>query len=77
MVDFETWIRVPGLPPVTLDFTTTALNESSDLADEYIKLNGTESPEKYKDYLDFYSNLRVVFIERLVTRMDEVDIAVL
>lgn len=62
---------------MTLDFTTVALNESSELADEFIKLNGTGSPAKFEDYLDFYSNLRVVFIERLVTRKDEVDLAIL
>jgi len=51
------WVTLPGLPPVTLDFTTKALNESQDLADEYISLNGTDSPAKYEDFNDFYSNL--------------------
>jgi len=76
-VDWETWIRKPGLAPVHLDFTTKALNESSDLADEYITLGGASSPADYKDYLGFYSGLRVIFLERLNTREDAVSLEVL
>lgn len=76
-VDWETWIKKPGLAPVHLDFTTKALNESSALADEYITLGGASSPANYKDYLDFYSGLRVIFLERLNTREDAVSLEVL
>ena len=37
-VDWEVWVKSPGLPPITLDFTTPELNQSSALADEYIDL---------------------------------------
>lgn len=39
-MQFKIWVTEPGLPPVQNDFTTKALNESSDLADAYISLNG-------------------------------------
>lgn len=62
---YDRWIKEPGLPPVQFDFTTKALNESLDLADQYIALNGTGSPENYKDFEAFYSNLKVIFLTRL------------
>lgn len=76
-VDWETWVRVPGLAPVQLDFTTKALNASSELADEYIRLGGASSPSNYADYFDYYSGLRVVFLERLRTRQAEVTLEIL
>lgn len=64
-VDWDAWIYAPGLPPVQLDFTTKASNASADLAREYIKLGGKSSPANFKDFLDYYSNLKVIFIETL------------
>ena len=61
-MDWDTWVRSPGLPPVTLDFTTAGGNESSDLADAYVRLGGASSPDNYKDFFDFYSNLKVIFL---------------
>lgn len=66
-VDWDAWIYQAGLPPVHLDFTTKASNESSDLADAYIQLEGKSSPENYKIFGDYYSNLKVIFLERLAT----------
>ena len=76
-VDWDTWIKSPGLPPVSLDFTTRQGNESSDLADEYIKLGGASSPSNYADYFDFYSNLKVMFLEQLNKRYPEATAEVL
>lgn len=76
-VDFDTWVMKPGLAPVDLDFTTKDLIESSHLADGYIALNGTGSPANFSDYENYYSNLKVVFIERLITREVNVDTAIL
>lgn len=39
-VDWDTWIYTPGLPPVTLDFTTPDSIESAQIADGYISLGG-------------------------------------
>lgn len=68
---------MPGPAPVYLDFTTKELNASSDLADAYIKLGGSGSPSNYTDFNDWYSNLRVVFLERLATRRSDVNAAIL
>lgn len=77
-MDWEAWVRRPGLAPVHLDFTTKALNESGELAEKYIELKGAESPNNFKDYVDnFYSNLRVVFHERLNQRFDEVTLDIM
>lgn len=67
-VDWDAWIFKPGPPPVQLDFTTKASNESAQLADDYIKLGGKSSPENAKDWDGWYSNLKVVFINRLLAR---------
>lgn len=77
-VDWDAWIYQPGLPPVHLDFTTTASNQSSELADQYIALKGDSSPENYADFIDhYYSNLKVIFLERLSIRKDDVTLAIL
>ena len=76
-MQYETWVTAPGLPPVQLDFTTKELNESSAMADEYISLNGTASPSNYDDFYNFYSSLKVVFVERLLARNSAVDLAIL
>jgi len=47
------------------------MNESSDLADEYIALNGTASPDNYTDYNTWYSSLRQVMLQRLNSRMNQ------
>lgn len=62
-VDFEKWIREPGLPPVELDFKTPELLEAQQVALDYIKLGGASSPANYTDYNNWYSSLRVIFLE--------------
>lgn len=74
-MQYEEWVLGPGLPPVQMDFTTVLLNESSAMADGYISLDGSASPSNYADFYDFYSSLKVVFIERLNARFSDVDIA--
>jgi leukotriene-A4 hydrolase len=76
-MQYETWVTAPGLPPVLLDFTTVLLNESSAMADGYIYLDGSASPKNYADFYDFYSSLKVVFIERLIARFSVVDLDIL
>lgn len=71
------WVMNPGLAPFPLDFTTPAMTESQDLADEYIILAGTASPSNYTDYNDFYSSLKVVFLERLNSQEDQMTIDIM
>lgn len=76
-VNWDAWIYQDGLPPVHLDFTTKASNASSDLADEYIKLGGKSSPADFEKFNDYYSNLKVIFLERLATQMDSLSLDVM
>ena len=64
-VDWASWIYAPGLPPVQSDFTTKASNDSAALADGYIYFAGESSPANYTAFNSYYSNLKVVFLERL------------
>lgn len=75
-MDWETWVKVGGLPPVQLDFTTVALNESKQMASEYIATPGS-SPADYEDYKNWTSGLHVVFHEQLITQYDEVTLEIL
>jgi len=67
-VHWERWVYEPGLPPVTLDFSTNKSDEARALADKYIELKGASSPENMAVFDDYYSNLKVIFIEQLVSR---------
>jgi len=55
-IDWDAWVRGPGLAPVQLDFTTPKLLESQGIADEYIALNGT-SPANYEAFFGYFSSL--------------------
>jgi leukotriene-A4 hydrolase len=70
-MDWEKWIKSPGLAPVHLDFKTKEITEAQELASEYVKLKGKSSPANYKKYDDYYSSLKVVFLEQLVTELDK------
>jgi len=72
-MDWETWVKSPGLAPVFLDFTTPALNESSDLADQYITLAGASSPSNFEDFKGWYSSLQVIMLTQLNTRKEDVN----
>lgn len=75
-VDWETWLFTPGLAPVPLDFSTKESNESAALADEYIALGGESSPADFQKFNDYYSNLKVVFLNRLIDRIADLDLAI-
>ena len=48
------------------------------MADKYIELNGTASPDNKANFLNnYYSNLKVIFVERLNTRLADVNTAIL
>lgn len=62
---------------MTLDFSTKESTEASALADSYIALGGKSAPANYKDFFNYYSNLKVIFIERLTTEISKVDLDIL
>jgi leukotriene-A4 hydrolase len=76
-INWDAWLFTPGLPPVTLDFSTPASIGASHLADEYIRLAGEASPDNYTQFNDYYSNLKVIFLERLNERIDDVTIEIM
>lgn len=63
LMNWDTWVKVPGIPKDKLNFTTDKLVESQNLADQYVAGNGTVA--NFTDYSTWDSNLRVVFLERL------------
>ena len=76
-MNWTAWVRGPGLAPVWQDFTTPKLNESIAMANEYIKLAGASSPADNKDYLTWYSSLKVVFLNQLFGRVNDTSISVI
>lgn len=71
-MNWEMWIMEGGIPPNLTDFTTPALNESKAIANGYISGAGDTSPTNYTDYNTYKSNLRVVFLEELLTNLETV-----
>jgi len=76
-MNWTAWVHEPGLAPVWQDFTTTALNESSAMADQYISLKGASSPADFEDYTTWYSSLQVVFLNRLLARVNDTTIPIM
>lgn len=68
MVDWDVWVKGPGMPPVELDFTTKKLNSSKALAQDYISRGGDSSPGNFEDYVSYNTNLRAIFIDTLNTQ---------
>ncbi len=60
-IDWYTWLEVPGLPPVTADFSTPEVHEAKKLADDYIQLGGDSSPEGFEKYLSYFTSLKAMF----------------
>ena len=65
------------MPQIDLDFTTPSSAKSSQIADDYIKLGGENSPDNFKDFFGYYSGLKVIFLERLNQKFDEVSLPIL
>ena len=64
-MNWEAWMYETGFDPTgTLNFMTSEALEAINLAEEYLKLNGT-TPENYLVYNTWYSNLKVMFLEHL------------
>jgi leukotriene-A4 hydrolase len=65
-IPWNEWKYLPGLDPSgTLNFTTTNSQRATQLAFDYISLQGNSSPPNYKQYDVWYSNLKVIFLQTL------------
>lgn len=77
-MDWGAWIYQPGLPPQVLNFTTENITKAINMADAYINGSGQTSPDDKDDYNKiFYSNLKVIFIERLAERINDTTLEIL
>ena len=76
-VDWQAWMYESTLAPEPLDFTTPESDQASQLALDYIALNGTASPANFSVYSTYYSNLKVVFHDTLETNLKDVNLNIL
>lgn len=75
-VDWVAWVQTPGpIPPNSnINYTTNNTVAFQLLADEYIRLQGRESPKNIQIYLNEKKdvNLKVVFNSQLLNRVNDV-----
>jgi leukotriene-A4 hydrolase len=76
-VDWDTWVYTPGAPPVHLNFSTPNLDISRGIADSYIKLGGTGSPENYDEFFGYFSQLKCIFLTELLDQREVVTVNIL
>ena len=76
-IDWMTWVYGPGLPPIIANFTTPELTEAVNLAHAYIDAGGNSSPANFTDFNTWDSNTKVIFIQALVKRTEDVHVSVL
>ena len=62
---WETWVYEPGVAPVELGFATDGIVVAEALAESYILLDGSASPENYTDFFDFLTQQKVAFVQYL------------
>jgi hypothetical protein len=68
-IDWEEWVKQGGKNPdkAKLNFTTSGAVQFETLADEYIILNGSSSPDNFNIYIQATDpQLRVIFLNRLL-----------
>jgi len=68
--DWDTWVLEPGLAPVPLNFSTDAISQATQLAEEYLTLKGEDSPEEYAIYHDFIAWQQLAFVQTLANSED-------
>lgn len=74
-VDWDAWVFGTGLPPIQLDFTTPALLQSKELANQFIA--GTAPADANATYCSWDSNLKQVFADTLLSAQDQVSAEIL
>lgn len=71
-IDWNTWVKKPGLPPVILDFKTPEYEAAKKLADDYIAAGGNSSPSGFEKYKDWVEGLKSIFNQQLLDKVDKV-----
>lgn len=64
-IKWDTWIKVPGVSPVELNFNTKKSDEAKRLATEYVNLGGEVDLKEYYGFDLYPSNLKVLFINEI------------
>lgn len=71
-VDWNAWVNQTGMPPQPIKFTSPKIQEATEMADAYIALGGKGSPDNWADFKEYFSLLKVVMVQQLLNRVDEV-----
>jgi len=72
-VDWDAWVFSPGYPPVKIDFSNAEVEAALDLAEAYIQLLGQDSPD-YSSYETFNNNQKLIFLNELLARTEEINL---
>lgn len=78
-MNWTAWVHEPGLPKYIkwTDFDTPELTASNALADAYIAGGGKQSPPGYTDYNNWPSNLKQIFLNRLLARFNDITVDIM
>lgn len=79
-MNWTDWVQQPGIPSKYIkwdEFMTPELINSNNMADAYIAGGGKTSPPNYSDYVNWPSNLKQIFLNRLNARQPDMTIAIM
>jgi leukotriene-A4 hydrolase len=62
---WDKWVLEPGMPPVTLNFTSSLLDGAVALASSYLALEGESGPTNYMEYFNFTAAQKSAFVREL------------
>jgi leukotriene-A4 hydrolase len=72
-IDWKVWIYTPGVPNVNLNFSSSNITASKNLAQAYLSLNGTGSPSNFRDFIGYDPMLKGIFLQYFIDRSDNVS----
>lgn len=77
-IDWNQWILQPGLPPVDMAvyFKNEALGKADKLAADFIAGQGEITPNNTEIFYDFDMNLKLMFLQYFVDRIDSIDLKI-
>jgi leukotriene-A4 hydrolase len=62
---WDKWVLEPGMPPVTLNFTSSLLDGAVALASSYLALEEESGPTNYMEYFNFTAAQKSAFVRVL------------
>lgn len=78
-VDWNEWIWQPGMPPVDMSgyFRNEVLGEAERLASDFLSSEGETTPNNSEIFNKFDMNLKLLFLQYFIDRIDKVDLKIL